>query len=227
LVFCGKCGLQLSARDTVCPRCGTPIDPDQVMEESQADSPTIASNSIYTNDQTQPNTQGTARPGTAAPQQPLILGPDGSTYAPDAQMANQATTMMGSQTHGQAPAGPAYPGYTQQGAGNYPQQNPSYPGYAAPGAPYYQTPSNTYGAPSAQAAKVRARGRLIGLLLILFGLLLILGAMVLFLVTHYSTNSADTPLVGLAALPLLVSSIPRSQQQRADKAKTCYNAAYE
>ena len=209
MVFCGKCGLQLSAGDTVCPRCGTPTDPDLVMEESQADNPTIASNTIYTHDQTQPNTQG-----TAAPQQPLILGPEGNTHAPDAQMANQTTTMMGSQTYGmpgQTPAGTAYPGYTQQGAGNYPHQNPSYPGYAAPGAPYYQTPSSTYGAPSAEAAKVRARGRLIGLLLILFGLLLILGAMVLFLVTHNSTTSADIPLVGLAALPPLVSSIPRSQ----------------
>jgi zinc-ribbon domain len=213
LVFCGKCGLQLSAGDTVCPRCGTPTDPDLVMEESQADNPTIASNTIYARDKTQPNTQGTARPGTAEPQQPLILGPEGSTYAPDAQTA-QGATVMGSQPYGmpgQTPGGTAYPGYTQQGAGNYPPQHPSYPGYAAPGASYYQTPSSTYGAPSAEAAKVRARGRLVGLLLILFGLLLILGAMVLFLVTHNSTTSADTPLVGLAALPLLVSRIPRSQ----------------
>src|SRR6266436_540494 len=74
MVFCGKCGLQLSAGDTVCPRCGTPTDPDLMPDESYANNPTIASGATYAPEKTQPNTQGTARPGRPSPaQQPLIL----------------------------------------------------------------------------------------------------------------------------------------------------------
>ena len=193
MVFCGKCGLQLSAGDTICPRCGTPTDPDLIPDESYADNPTIAASTMYAPEQTQPSTQRPARP-TPAQQQPLILGPDGTTYAPDPQMANQATS-MGSQPYGmpgQTPPGAAYPGYVPQSAGNYPTQSPSYPGFAAQGTPYYQATPGAYGTSAAEAARTRARGRVVGLLLILLGLLLILGAMVLFLVTH--TNSANTSL---------------------------------
>ena len=203
MVFCGKCGLQLSAGDTVCPRCGTPTDPDLIPDESYANNPTIASGAMYAPEQTQPNTQRQGRP-TPAQQQPLILGPDGTLYAPDQQMANQATT-MGAQPYGmpgQTPTGAAYPGYVPQSAGNYPTQSPSYAGSAAQGAPYYQAAQGPYGASSAAAARTRARGRVIGLLLILLGLLLILGAMVLFLVTH--NNSTTT---SLHAAPFLFASL--------------------
>ena len=46
--------------------------------------------------------------------------------------------------------------------------------------PYQQQ----FGASLEDAEKVRARGRIAGLLLILIGLLFILGAMVLFILTH-------------------------------------------
>jgi hypothetical protein len=211
MVFCGKCGLQLSAGDTVCPRCGTPTDPDLMPDQSYANNPTIAAGATYAPEKTQPNTQGPARPGrpTPAQQQPLILGPDGTTYAPDPQMANQATT-MGSQPYGmpgQTPPGAAYPGYVPQSAGNYPTQSPSYPGFAAQGTPYYQAPQGPYGTSPAEAARTRARGRVVGLLLILLGLLLILGAMVLFLVTH--SNSANT---SLHAASFLIASLVQMSQ---------------
>ncbi len=206
MVFCGKCGLQLSAGDMVCPRCGTPTDTDLIPDESHANSPTIASGAMYMPEQTQPNTQRPARP-TPAQQQPLILGPDGITYAPDSQMANQATS-MGSQAYGmpgQAPSGAAYPGYVPQSAGNYPTQSPSYPGSAPQGTPYYR-PS------PAEAASTSARGRVVGLLLILLGLLLILGAMVLFLVTHI--NSANT---SLHSASFLIASLVHMSMQTLSK----------
>src|SRR5260221_14773663 len=78
MVFCGKCGLQLSAGDKVCPRCGTPTDPDLMPDQSYANNPTVASSATYAPEKTQPNTQGPARPGrpTPAQQQPLIRAQD-------------------------------------------------------------------------------------------------------------------------------------------------------
>ena len=191
MVFCGKCGYQLTSGDTACPRCGTLIDPDLILEDSQADSPTIASSSILGADQTQPNTQGPVSPGTYAQQaqEPFILGPGGSNYGATEQMANQATTQAPNMA-GQIPARTSYPGYVPQGAGNYPQQRASYPGFAQQGDPLYQTIQGQDGFSSAEVARNRARGRLVGLLLILLGLLLILGAMVLFLFTHNTSTSA-------------------------------------
>src|SRR5260370_26041809 len=58
MVFCGKCGYWLTSGDTVCPRCGTPTDPDLILDDSPADSPTIASSPMLGIDQTQPKTQG-------------------------------------------------------------------------------------------------------------------------------------------------------------------------
>ncbi len=179
MVFCGKCGYQLTVGNTVCPRCGTPTDPHVIIEDAQANNPTMPSSSISGMNRPQPGTQGTVNPPTPAQQPPLILGPQGSMYVPDEQLANQTTSMVGSPPPaipGQTPARPSYPGYVSQSGGNYPQQRASYPGYATP----------------AEVERTRARGRVIGLLLILLGLLLILGAMVLFLVTH--NNSANTSL---------------------------------
>jgi hypothetical protein len=189
MVFCGKCGLQLNPGDTVCPRCGTPIEPDLNLEDFQPNSPTIASSSMYAPDQPQP---GTASPGTPPQQQPLILRPDGNNYIPNEQSAAE-TTSMNSQVYSMPPqrmpynpnAEPSYPGYMPQQGQSY----AGYPGYVPQQIPY----SQQSGATLAEAEKVRARGRIIGLLFILLGLLLILGAMVLFLVTHNNTTSASLP----------------------------------
>jgi hypothetical protein len=191
MVFCGKCGYRLTSGDTVCPRCGTPTDPDLILDDSQADSPTIASSPMQRGDQTQPKTQGPISPGTYAQQaqEPLILGPNGGNYGAAEQMADQTTTQAPNMA-GQTPARTLYPGYVPQGMGNYPQQRASYPGYAPQGDARYQTIQGQGGFASAKVARNRARGRLVGLLLILLGLLLILGAMVLFIFTHNTSTSA-------------------------------------
>lgn len=176
MVFCGKCGLQLTSRDIVCPRCGTHTEPELIVEESQPNSPTIASSSNFMANQPYPGTQSSVSPGPSTQQEPLILGPDGNNYAAAEQMADQTTSMVGSQP----PVRPSYPGYMPQSATNYPQQRASYAGYPTQGTATYQH----YPTSPAEAAKNRARGRLVALLLILLGLLLILGAMVLFLLTN-------------------------------------------
>jgi len=183
MVFCGKCGLQLTSRDIVCPRCGTHTEPELIVEESQPNSPTIASSSNFMANQPYPGTQSSVNPGPSTQQEPLILGPDGNNYAAAEQMADQTTSMVGSQPPvmpGQAPVRPSYPGYMPQSATIYPQQGASYAGYPTQGATAYQQ----YPTLPAEAARNRARGRLVALLLILLGLLLILGAMVLFLLTN-------------------------------------------
>ena len=192
MVFCGKCGYQLTAGNTVCPRCGTPTDPDVIIENTEANNPTMPSSSILGMNRPQPGTQGPVNPSPPAQQQPLILRPQGSTYVPDEQLANEATSMVGSPpAMPQTPVRPSYPGYVPQSGSNYPQQRASYPGYATP----------------AEAERTRARGRVVGLLLILLGLLLILGAMVLFLVTH--NNSANT---SLHSASFLIASLARMTQ---------------
>ena len=166
MVFCGKCGFQLTSGNRTCPRCGTPIEPELILEESQPDNPTIASSTIFGVSQ--------PYPGTPVEQQPLILGPNPNDYGTAVQRANEATSMMGSQIvgTGQGPGRTAYPGYQPQSAANYPQQ----------------------GASLEDDEKVRARGRIVGLLLILIGLLFILGAMVLFILTHNSSTSAPSSI---------------------------------
>ncbi len=191
MVFCGKCGLQLTSGMTSCPRCGTPTDPELFSEDSQPNSPTIASSSPFGINPTQTGPQGPVSPGPGIPgqQQPLILGPTGISYTAAGQMASEATSMMGSQAPaipGQIPVRTSYPGYAQQGTANYPQQRALYPDYAAQGGPAYQT----YGTLSTEAARNKARGRLVALLLILLGLLLIIGAMLLFILTRNTSPSA-------------------------------------
>ena len=191
MIFCGKCGLQLTPGMTACPRCGTPTDPELISEDSLPNNPTIASSSAIGVNQPQAGPQGpvSSVPGIPGQQQPLILGPAGIIFTAAEQMANEATSMVGSQNPampGQVPARTSYPGYAQQGAANYPQQRALYPDYVAQGSPAYQQ----YGTSSAETARNRARGRLVALLLILLGLLFILGAMVLFILTRNTTTSA-------------------------------------
>src|SRR5258708_18986999 len=115
MVFCGKCGYRVASRDVVCPRCGTPTDRDLILDDSPADSPTIALSPMLGIDQTQPKTQGPTSPGTYAQQaqEPLILGPNGSNYG-----AAEQTTMQAPNMAGQPPARTSYPGYVPQGMGN-------------------------------------------------------------------------------------------------------------
>ena len=47
MVFCGKCGFQLTSGNITCPRCGTPTETELISDESQPDSPTIAASTIY------------------------------------------------------------------------------------------------------------------------------------------------------------------------------------
>ncbi len=184
MVFCGKCGFQLTSGNRTCPRCGTPIGPELTLEESQPDNPTIAASTIFGVNQ--------SYPGTPVAQQPLILGSNPNDYGIAEQRANEATSMMDSQIAGtsQVPGRTAYPGYLPQSAVNYPQQRASYPGYTMQGGATYQQ----FGASLEDDEKVRARGRIVGLLLILIGLLFILGAMVLFILTHNSSTSASSSI---------------------------------
>jgi hypothetical protein len=202
MVFCGKCGFQLTSGNITCPRCGTPTESESIIEEAQTNSPTIVSSPIFGANQSYLGTQGAGGPGKPIEQQPLILGSNRDNYGAAeqmAQMANEPTSMMGSQTAGmpgQAPVRTSYPGYTPQSAANYPQQRASYAGYAVQGG----TASQPYGTSPEDAERVRARGRVIALLLILIGLLFILGAMVLFVLTHNASASASSSIQQVQAV---------------------------
>jgi hypothetical protein len=203
MVFCGKCGFQLTSGDITCSRCGTPIETELISGESQPDSPTIAASTIFGVNQSNAGSQETISPSRPVEQQPLILGPNPNDYGAAEQMANEATSRMGSQNAGtgQIPTRAVYPDYMPQGAANYPQQRASYPGYSTQSSttPTYQ---QQFGASLEDAEKVRARGRIAGLLLILIGLLFILGAMVLFILTHNTSTSAQQAHAAFALLSL-------------------------
>ena len=188
MVFCGKCGFQLTSGNITCPRCGTPTENEIALDASQPDSPTIAASTILGVNPSYSRSQETIGPGRPPEQQPLILGSPQSDYGNTEQRANEATNMMGTQYPGSAqePTRTVYPNYAQPGATPYPQQGTSYSGYASAATSYQHIAP-----PQEEAEKVRARGRITGLLLILIGLLFILGAMVLFLLTR--TTSASNP----------------------------------
>lgn len=194
MVFCGKCGFQLTSGNITCPRCGTPTETKSISEESQPDHPTIAASTIFPANQPSVSSQETISPGRPVEQQPLILGSHPNDYNQASQMANEATNMMGTQyaTPGQIPTRAVYPGYGPQSAAQYPQQ---------PVAPYpsgYNMATSSYdqqfGTSSEEAEEVRSRGRITGLLLILIGLLFILGAMVLFIMTRSPSTSAPASI---------------------------------
>src|SRR5260370_2404884 len=195
MVFCGKCGFQLTSGNITCPRCGTPIETELISGESQPDSPTIAASTIFNVNQSYAGTQETISPSRQMEQQPLILGSNSNDYGIAEQMANEATNRMSSQNAGagQIPNRAVYPDYMPQSAANYPQQRASYPGFTTHGGTTtsYQ---QQFGASLEDAEKVRARGRIAGLLLILIGLLFILGAMVLFILTHNTSTSAPSSI---------------------------------
>ena len=192
MVFCGKCGFQLTSGNITCPRCGTPIESELISDQSQPDSPTIAASTNFRVNQSYADSQETIRPSRPMEQQPLILGSHPNDYGIAEQMANEATNRMVSQNtaSGLEPTSAVYPDYVPQNAANYPQQRALYQGYTTTTTSYQQQ----YGASLEEAEKVRARGRIAGLLLILIGLLFILGAMVLFILTHNSSTSAPSSL---------------------------------
>ncbi len=192
MVFCGKCGFQLTSGNITCPRCGTPIESELISDQSQPDSPTIAASTSFSANLPYSGSQETISPGRPMEQQPIILGSHPNDYGIAEQMANDATNRMVSQNHatGQETNRAVYPEYMSQNVANYPQQGASYPGYNTTTTSYQQQ----YGASLQEAEKVRARGRVAGLLLILIGLLFILGAMVLFILTHNSSVSTPSSL---------------------------------
>ena len=192
MVFCGKCGFQLTSGNITCPRCGTPTGTELISDESQPDSPTIAASTIYGVNQSYIASQETISPSRPLEQQPLILGSHPDDYSLAEQRANEATNIIGSQNAGtgQVPTRAVFPEYVQQSAANYPQQAAPYPGYNM-ATPSYQ---QQFGASSEEAEKARSRGRITGLLLILIGLLFILGAMVLFLLTHNASTSTSSSI---------------------------------
>jgi hypothetical protein len=191
MVFCGKCGFQLTSGNITCPRCGTPTEAESNIEDEHTNSPTIASNSFYGVNQSSPGTQGPVSPVRPSEQQPLILGSNRDQYGVPEQMANEPTSMMGTQMagmSGQATVRPMYSGYAPQSATSYPQQSVPYTGYGVQGGTSYQP----NGPAPADAEGVRAKGRVVALLLILIGLLFILSAMVLFILTHHASNSTSS-----------------------------------
>jgi uncharacterized Zn finger protein (UPF0148 family) len=192
MVFCGKCGFQLTSGNITCPRCGTPTETELISDESQPDSPTIAASTIYGVNQSYAASQETISTSRPMEQQPIILGSHPDDYSLAEQMANEATNRMGSQNAGtgQIPTRAEYPEYVPQSAANYPQQGAAYPGYNVATTSYQQQ----FGASTEEAEKARSRGRITGLLLILIGLLFILGAMVLFLLTHNAATSASSSI---------------------------------
>ncbi len=191
MVFCGKCGFQLTSGNITCPRCGTPTETDISSDASQPDSPTMAATTIQGGNPAYSGSQETISPGRPSEQQPLILGSPQSNYGSMEQMANEATNMMGTQYPGSGPDATrtAYPNYAQPGLTPYSQQDASYSGYATATTSYQHI-----AAAQEEAEKARARGRITGLLLVLIGLLFILGAMVLFLLTRTSSTSNSTSL---------------------------------
>jgi uncharacterized Zn finger protein (UPF0148 family) len=194
MVFCGKCGFQLTSGNITCPRCGTPTETEYISQESQPDNPTIAASTIFPANPSSVSSQETISPGRPVEQQPLILGSQPNDYNLAEQMANEATNMMGTQYAGsdQIPTRAVYPEYQPQSAAYYPQQ----PAGPYPSGYNMATPSydQQFGTSSEEAEKARARGRITGLLLILIGLLLILGAMVLFIMTRTTSTSAPASL---------------------------------
>jgi hypothetical protein len=188
MVFCGNCGFQLTSGNTTCPRCGTPSDAVPSIEEDHTDSPTIASSSFFGVNQPSTKTKVTGNQGKPIEQQPLILGSNRDYIGAPGQMANEPTSMISSQTAGipgQSSSSSPYQGFVPQSATSYPQQGAPYTGNSMQGAEVYP-PNRTS---STEAESVRARGRVVALLLILIGLLFILGAMVLFLLTHNASTS--------------------------------------
>lgn len=63
MVFCGQCGYQLRSGDAACPRCGMVTEPMITLDDSDADSPTITSNSMNPASDAETYVVATQQPG--------------------------------------------------------------------------------------------------------------------------------------------------------------------
>ena len=179
MVFCGQCGLQQAPGATHCPRCSAPVEGDGVVEEYYVDGPTAASFPYAP--PTPPLPGKSSQAGAPPPNNPqrLVLGGGGQSMLG----ANDPTGKVDAPTYhthlSPSPSNPntrtPYTGYP--GSGNYSSPETSYPGIlpgsmgsASPSGPYYPR----------QQSSQRSKGRVVSLMIVLFGLLLILGAMVVF-----------------------------------------------
>lgn len=172
MVFCGQCGYQLAPGDKACPRCGAKIDVDLIEHDPGSYNPTEISHAIL-----ERPTQSVAPPDRAnptlgqsqeEPAGPLILGP----VVLNEQLANETTTMMNAQNYAPQPSYPGYPAYPQQAG---------YGGYGSVGYQHYQT---GHDAALAEILEASRKGKIISLLLILFGLLFLIGAIIVFLLNQ-------------------------------------------
>ena len=235
MVFCGQCGLQLPPGTTQCPRCGASVDADVPAGEFHADDPTVASPAYTTRNPSNPSQPGLLPP-TIPPaggsQQKLVLGRDVPGYDYGTQASYEATNRVDAQNFAtRAPnslpstpgIGSSYPGYGSPSGGNYPSQGASYPGFAPQGGFQQQSPGQY-----AQAQPPsNAKGRLVGLVLILIGLLFVLSAVVLFALQSNSvigsTGGTGTPVATTAPTQQAQALI---QEYYTDVNAHNYQAAY-
>ncbi|HEY3993287.1 MAG TPA: hypothetical protein VGM01_10455 [Ktedonobacteraceae bacterium] len=176
MVFCGQCGYQLVPGDTICPRCGAKTEVDLIDHDPGTYNPTEISRAITERAPTQsaaPPNRGNSAPwqSQAEPAGPLILGPG----TPNSQFANEPTAMMSAQNYAPQPSYPNYP------PGYPPQPGATGLGYNPAGYQSYQAGQS---AVIAEIVAASQRGKVISLVLILFGLLLLTGAIVVFLLNQ-------------------------------------------
>ncbi len=222
MLFCGQCGLRLNPGDKQCSRCGTPVEPDAVIEDdAPSDAPTVASPSLLG----QMQTQTPVNPDRAGDPQKLILHPDQNAASSGYGTLDpyEATRRVPSQEQGYStpaagtPSNPAMdpshpadlPTQYSQNRGNYPSQQDMYAEYPQSGSNYAPQGGASYPGGIAQQgmgyqpypaqqtqAATNARGRTASLLVILIGLLLILFAMTLFILERnnvFGSSNSGSP----------------------------------
>ncbi len=202
MIFCGQCGSQLAPGATRCPRCGAVTDAstsDVVVDAFHGDDPTVESHPYAQQPQASPSPEApyTARPHTPGEQPPLVLHSDNRGYDYGTQGANEPTSIMKASDYRAAQAEPLdyhtgasnqgypndgkYPAYSApdyQSAGNYAPQQNEYASFVPPGGAAYQLGSYQ------PVQQPRRRGRVVPLLVVLFGLIVLLGGLAVFAQHH-------------------------------------------
>lgn len=224
MVFCGQCGFQLAPGTTRCPRCGAFTDVDTsaaTVDALHADDPTSLSMRAAQNPSRTTQRMG----GSMADQAPLVLrGKTNAPYNPDTQ-GTYGTTVRGTS--------PSYETYAPQVSSpnqqqSYPQTNAAYPPQSASYADFHTPDQIGYPAPGyqqwqqANAPARRSKGRVAGLLLILFGMLLILGALILFTLRHQLISSTT----GVSGGTNTTTTITTTAATPAEQAKAVINQHY-
>lgn len=201
MTFCGQCGLQIPPGRTVCPRCGSPTEPEMILEDFRTDDPTIISFSHSSLEASPPDLQRPGEATTPSEQQKLILRPDGSAYDPNRQIMNEPKSILRPQTYGRRTPAPysnpnpdtAYANNTPINRGSHPDWESSYPNYAPQAGIDYQPYRGQYAAESAQRAIRRGRGWITVLFIVLPVLLLIAGAIALFALQRHPSSNVLSP----------------------------------